>query len=140
MTEDLLEKLMAVCDDDLIGLRNKVLLQLGYETMRRRAEICAFEFSDIKHMPNARYALNLRSSKTDQYGEGKLLPISDTLVELISCWKRTILIESKNLLDFSASRHHYLRTKDVRCAIYFQFYLTDLWISHSTLKIFLEYF
>jgi len=87
LTKDLLEKLIAVCDDDLIGLRNKVLLRLGYETMRRHAELCAFEFSDIKHMPKARYAINLRSSKTDQYGEGKLLPISDTLVELINDWK-----------------------------------------------------
>ena len=74
------------------------MLQLGYETMRRRAELCAFEFRDIKHMPNARYAINLRSSKTDQYGEGKLLPISDTLVELINCWKREANIEDGKIL------------------------------------------
>jgi len=98
LTKDLLEKLIAVCDDDLIGLRNKVMLQLGYETMRRRAELCAFEFRDIKHMPNARYALNLRSSKTDQYGEGKLLPISDTLVELINFWKREANIKHGQIL------------------------------------------
>ena len=98
LTKDLLEKLIAVCDDDLIGLRNKVLLRLGYETMRRHAELCAFEFSDIKHMPNARYAINLRSSKTDQYGEGKLLPISDTLVELINDWKVKANLEHGKIL------------------------------------------
>ena len=98
LTKDLLEKLIAVCDDDLIGLRNKVLLRLGYETMRRRAELCAFEFSDIKHMPNSRYAINLYSSKTDQYGEGKLLPISDRLVELINFWKSEANIEHGRIL------------------------------------------
>ena len=98
LTKDLLEKLIAVCDDDLIGLRNKVLLQLGYETMRRRAELCAFEFNDIKHMPNARYAINLRSSKTDQYGEGKLLPISETLVTLINGWKHEANLEHGRIL------------------------------------------
>ena len=79
-------------------LRNKVLLRLGYETMRRRAELCAFEFSDIKHMPNSRYAINLYSSKTDQYGEGKLLPISDRLVELINFWKSEANIEHGRIL------------------------------------------
>jgi len=98
LTKDLLEKLIAICDDDLIGIRNKVLLQLGYETIRRRAELCAFEFCDIKHMPKARYAINLRSSKTDQYGEGKLLPISDTLVEIIYEWKRKANLEHGKIL------------------------------------------
>jgi len=66
--------------------------------MRRRAELCAFEFSDIKHISNARYAIHLRSSKTDQFGEGKLLHISDTLVELINCWKREANIEDGKIL------------------------------------------
>ena len=37
LTRDVLDKLLAQCDDDIGGLRNKVLLQLGYETMRRRS-------------------------------------------------------------------------------------------------------
>jgi len=74
------------------------MLQLGYEIMRRRTEICAIEFSDIIHIPKARYALNLRSSKTDQYGEGKLLPISETLVELINNWKHKANLEHGKIL------------------------------------------
>ena len=88
LTKDILKKLIAVCSDDLRGLRNKLLLQLGYETMRRRSEIVGFRFEDIEHLPNGRAALLLRHSKTDQYGDGKLIPISDELFQLIKQWKR----------------------------------------------------
>ena len=47
LTYDILTKLKNVCSDDIVGLRNKLLLQLGYETMRRRSEICQFKFEDL---------------------------------------------------------------------------------------------
>jgi len=85
-----MRKLQAVCDDGIVGLHNRLLLQLGYESMRRRSEICAFRFDDVKTLPNGKHALLLRKSKTDQFGEGKLIPISDELVELIIQWKDKI--------------------------------------------------
>ncbi len=39
LTKDILYQLLQ-CDDDTRGLRDQVLLRLGYETMRRRSEIC----------------------------------------------------------------------------------------------------
>jgi len=51
--------------------------------MCRRSEICAFRFDDVKRSPNGKHALLLRKSKTDQFGEGKLILISDELVEMI---------------------------------------------------------
>ena len=39
LTKDILKQLLAVCEDDLRGQRNRVLLTLGYETMRRRSEL-----------------------------------------------------------------------------------------------------
>ena len=39
LTYDILTKLKKVCSDDIVGLRNRLLLQLGYESMRRRSEI-----------------------------------------------------------------------------------------------------
>ena len=41
ITKPLLNQLLSNCDNSLRGLRNKVLLRLGYETMRRRSELCA---------------------------------------------------------------------------------------------------
>ena len=55
--------------------------------MRRRSEICAFKFDEVKTLPNGKHALHLLKSKTDQFGESKLIPISDELVEMISHWQ-----------------------------------------------------
>ncbi|XDZ65408.1 tyrosine-type recombinase/integrase [Alphaproteobacteria bacterium LSUCC0684] len=90
LTLEVMRKLQAVCDNTILGLRNRLLLQLGYESMRRRSEICAFKFEDVKILPNGKHVLLLRKSKTDQFGEGKLIPISDELVEMISHWQDKI--------------------------------------------------
>ena len=90
LTLEVMRKLQAACDDSIVGLRNRLLLQLGYESMRRRSEICAFKFEDVKTLPNGKHALLLRKSKTDQFGEGKLIPISDELIEMISHWQDKI--------------------------------------------------
>ena len=48
----------------------------------------SFRFEDLEHLPNGRVALLMRHSKTDQYGDGKLIPISDELFKLIKQWQR----------------------------------------------------
>jgi len=75
LTRDILETLLPACDDSNSGLRDRVLLRLGYDTMRRAAELCSFRFEDMELHPSGRAALHLRFSKTDQMGDGKLIPI-----------------------------------------------------------------
>ena len=65
LTKEYLAKLLSSCSDDIRGLRNRVLLQLGYETMRRRSEICAFKFEDLTRSPRLESAITLTKSKTD---------------------------------------------------------------------------
>lgn len=90
LTREYLDKMLKKCDRSLAGLRNRLLLLIGYETMRRRSEICAFKLENLQTLPNGEYALLLERSKTDQLGEGRLIPISDELGELIIRWaKRT---------------------------------------------------
>jgi hypothetical protein len=55
--------------------------------MRRRPELCAFKFEDIYKGANGKPAIRLNFSKTDQYGTGKVLPISEELLNLIEKWK-----------------------------------------------------
>ena len=90
LTLKYLEQMKRKCDNSNRGMRDKVLLQLGYETMRRRSEICAFKFEDLEQMPNGKYSLFLRQSKTDQYAQGKLIPISDTLSKLVLKWQKRV--------------------------------------------------
>jgi len=98
LTYDILIKLKDVCSGDIVGLRNKLLLQLGYETMRRRSEICQFKFEDLQHHGNQKHALLLRHSKTDQYNQGKIIPISGELSEIVSKWSIAIDQDSGYIL------------------------------------------
>ena len=90
LTYDVLIKLKDVCSDDIVGMRNKLQLQLGYETMRRRSEVCQFKFEDLQYLGNHKDALLLRHSKTDQYNQGKIIPISNELFEMILRWSLAI--------------------------------------------------
>jgi len=90
LTREILEQMLATCDGSLIGQRNRVMLLLGYETMRRRSEICDFKFEDVTILPNKQTAIRLNFSKTDQYGEGKVIPITRDLYDTILNWKESI--------------------------------------------------
>ena len=91
LTQHVLTKLIEVCDDSVAGRRNKVLLHLGYETMRRRSELCSFCFKDLVLHPSGKVAIRLNYSKTDQFGTGKLLSISKRLHELINDWQQVAI-------------------------------------------------
>ena len=106
LTKPLLNQLLSNCDNSVRGLRNQVLLRLGYETMRRRSELCAFKFEDICQAPSGKPAIRLNFSKTDQFGAGKILPISQELFGLLEKWKRIVSDESYILR--SISRHGYI--------------------------------
>ena len=106
LTRPLLNQLLSTCDDSLRGLRNQVLLRLGYETMRRRSELCAFKFKDICKGANGKPAIRLNFSKTDQYGTGKILPISQELFDLLETWRG--MINDEGYILRSISRHGYI--------------------------------
>ena len=103
LTKPLLNQLLSTCDDSTRGLRNQVLLRLGYETMRRRSELCAFKFKDIYQAPNGKPAIRLNFSKTDQFGTGKILPISQELFDLLEKWRS--MINDEGYILRSINRH-----------------------------------
>ena len=65
LTKPLLNQLLSNCDNSVRGLRNQVILRLGYETMRRRSELCDFKFADVDQTPNCKPIIRLNFSKTD---------------------------------------------------------------------------
>ncbi len=88
LTRNILDQLIAVCDDSIFGIRNEVLLRLGYETMRRRSELCQFTFENQIVSPTGKHGLFLPYSKTDQFGQGKIITISDELFYKLEIWKQ----------------------------------------------------
>lgn len=103
LTRDVLDKLLAQCDNDIRGLRNKVLLQLGYETMRRRSELCNFRFEDLLESSKRGPAIRLVRSKTDQEGASRLIPISEETFSTIKAWQKVADISGAILR--SVDRH-----------------------------------
>jgi site-specific recombinase XerD len=103
LTKPLLSQLLSDCDNSVRGLRNQVLLRLGYETMRRRSELCAFKLEDIRQAPNGKPAIKLNFSKTDQFGTGKILPISQELFDLLAKWRS--MISGEGYILRSINRH-----------------------------------
>lgn len=88
LTRELLEKLLEHCDLNTVrGMRDAVLLNLGYETMRRRSELITFCFNDLRVSASGSCGILLRRSKTDQAGHGRIIPISDELAGLTKSWQ-----------------------------------------------------
>lgn len=58
--------------------------------MRRRSEICRFQFEDLQCLGGNRHALLLQHSKDDQYNQGKIVPISNELSNMIENWSQAI--------------------------------------------------
>jgi len=106
LTKPLLNQLLSNCDNSVRGLRNQVLLRLGYETMRRRSELCAFKFEDIDSAPNGKPIIKLNFSKTDQYGAGKVLTIGEELINLLEQWKG--LVGNQGYILRSINRHGHI--------------------------------
>ena len=106
LTKGLLSQLLNNCDNRTMGIRNQVLLRLGYETMRRRSELCAFKFEDIDLAPNGKPIIRLNFSKTDQYCAGKVLPISEELLCLLGKWQG--IVGCKGYILRSINKHGHI--------------------------------
>ena len=103
LTKPLLNQLLSNCDNSVRGLRNKVLLRLSNETTRRRSELCALKFEDICQAPSGKPAIRLNFSKKDQFGTGKILPISQELFDLLEKWRS--MISDEGYILRSINRH-----------------------------------
>ena len=106
LTKSLLNQLLNNCDNSVMGIRNQVLLRLGYETMRRRSELSAFKFEDVDCAPNGKSIIRLNFSKTDQYGTDKVLPISEELLNLLGKWKG--IVDSRGYILRSINKHGHI--------------------------------
>ncbi len=69
ITRDELEALLSVCDNSLEGLRDKALLLFGFASGgRRRSEIAAADWQDLRRIGEDAFIYRLEHSKTQQAG------------------------------------------------------------------------
>jgi integrase len=98
VTRPVLVKLLAACGDDLRGKRNRALLLLAYDSMRRRSELVSLRVEDIDWLSDEGASILLRRSKTDQAGSGCWIHLSDEAAAAIQDWLNAAAIADGFLL------------------------------------------
>ena len=86
ITRALLTGLLAACEDDLHGLRDRALLLVAYDSMRRRTELISLRAEDIDWIPHTGASIHLRKSKTDQQGCGKWIHLTSESTQALHQW------------------------------------------------------
>jgi integrase len=88
-TADLVARMLAVCPDTLIGLRDRALIALGFAGAFRRSELLALEVADLTESPDGLRVV-IRRSKTDPEAQGQeiAIPYGTQLrpVEALQAW------------------------------------------------------
>ena len=86
ITKTLLTKLISTCSDDLHGLRDRALLLVAYDSMRRRSELISLRVEDIEWLADGGASILLRKSKTDQHGIGKWIHLTSDTAHALHQW------------------------------------------------------
>ena len=86
ITRAVLNQLLAVCENDLRGKRNRALLLLAYDSMRRRSELVSLRIEDMEWLSEEGASILLRKSKTDQTGTGHWLHLANETTNAIEGW------------------------------------------------------
>ena len=92
ITRALLARLLATCGDDLHGLRDRALLLVAYDSMRRRSELISLRVEDIEWLSDEGASVLLRKSKTDQLGSGKWINLTCEATQALQSWLSTAKI------------------------------------------------
>lgn len=86
ITLNILEQLIATCDNSLIGVRDKAILLVGFASGgRRRSELSNLQMRDLQSVDDG-YLITLRQSKTDQHLTGHTVPLKGQAAVALKAW------------------------------------------------------
>ena len=90
ITAEDLKKMLAVCDEDLRGLRDRALLAFAFASGgRRRSEVVAARVEDLARQADGSWLYAMRVSKTNPTGEVRAdsrKPLTGLAAELLDQW------------------------------------------------------
>jgi site-specific recombinase XerD len=98
VTASLRDILLVNCSDDLIGLRDKVLVSVGFDVLCRRGELAALAIEDLTRRNSGRYQVLVRRAKNDPEGAGRTANLSTMSSKLVEQWLEAIGSRSGPLL------------------------------------------
>lgn len=106
ITRPLLDQLLSVCGSDLRGKRNRALLLLAYDSMRRRSELVSLRVDDMEWLSEHGASILLRKSKTDQTGTGHWIHLSNETTKAVEEWLHEANIKEGFLFRGINTRGH----------------------------------
>ena len=83
LTRELRDKLLAACPDTLLGLRNRALVAVGYDTLCRRAELVSLRIEDLTQLEDGAMSIFVRRAKNDPFGDGRYGYITARTVQIL---------------------------------------------------------
>ncbi len=86
LTKKYLNAFLAVQPKTPLGLRNQVMLSLGYELLARRSELVALTTNDLNLRDDGTFRVLIRRNKADPFGQGRIAFTSMKTANLIQDW------------------------------------------------------
>ena len=82
----LVERMLAATPPSTIGLRNRALLAVAYDTLARRAELVALRVEDLEVAADGSATILIRRSKGDQEGRGDVCYLAPDTLRTLRAW------------------------------------------------------
>ena len=98
ITAAIRDRLLAVCGDDLAGLRNRVMISVGFDTLCRRGELVALCAEDLEPNAFGNRSILVRRAKNDPHGVGRIAHLTARAVENVERWTAAADIDRGPLL------------------------------------------
>jgi len=92
------DRLLAVCGDDVVGLRDRVLITVGFDTLCRRGELVALAAEDLEPNAFGNLSILVKRAKNDPYGAGRIAHLTAATVRLVEQWLEVAAIDRGPLL------------------------------------------
>jgi site-specific recombinase XerD len=86
LTKELRDKLLAACSTSLLGMRNRALIAVGYDTLCRRSELVSLRLDDLAPLENGAMSILVRRAKNDPFGDGRYGYLTPLAVEALNAW------------------------------------------------------
>lgn len=86
LNRPLVDRMMASVPNTLVGLRNRAMLAVAYDTLARRSELVALQVEDIQAGERGARSILIRRSKVDQEGVGEIRYLAPDTMRHLRAW------------------------------------------------------
>jgi site-specific recombinase XerD len=86
LTRKLRDKLIRACPKNLLGLRNRAMIAVGYDTLCRRSELVGLRVEDLSTLKRGAMSILVRRAKNDPFGDGRLGYLTPETVKFVRAW------------------------------------------------------